>query len=120
MAANATFALNAALCFLRVRFTYCSCGRATYRSRTLASPPVSNPGSTVTDLERGEWATLWGFVPGQSRLTWEEMGGAEGYKGATVHCDIDASMTFAGKAVGTMTVTTGMAGSEPYIAFITL
>ena len=65
-------------------------------------------------------------MPGQSRLTWEEMGGAEGYKGATVHCDIDgngsidASMTFTGKAVGAMTVTTGMAGSEPYIAFITL
>ena len=82
--------------------------------------------STVVDLERGEWATLWGFVPGQSRLTWEEMGGAEGYKGATVRCDIDgngtidASMTFTGKAVGAMTVTTGMAGSEPYIAFITL
>ncbi|TWA61016.1 parallel beta helix pectate lyase-like protein [Azospirillum brasilense] len=82
--------------------------------------------STIVDLERGEWATLWGFVPGQSRLTWEEMGGAEGYKGATVRCDIDgngtidASMTFTGKAVGAMTVTTGMAGSEPYIAFITL
>ena len=82
--------------------------------------------STIVDLERGEWATLWGFVPGKSRLTWEEMGGAEGYKGATVRCDIDgngtidASMTFTGKAVGAMTVTTGMAGSEPYIAFITL
>ncbi|AWJ85488.1 secreted sugar hydrolase-like protein (modular protein) (plasmid) [Azospirillum sp. TSH58] len=82
--------------------------------------------STIVDLERGEWATLWGFVPGQSRLTWEEMGGAEGYKGATVRCDIDgngtidASMTFTGLAVSAMTVTTGMAGSEPYIAFITL
>ncbi|UKJ78141.1 carbohydrate-binding domain-containing protein [Azospirillum brasilense] len=82
--------------------------------------------STIVDLERGEWATLWGFVPGQSRLTWEEMGGAEGYKGATVRCDIDgngtidASMTFTGMAVSAMTVTTGVAGSEPYIAFITL
>ncbi|CAO3383344.1 carbohydrate-binding domain-containing protein [Azospirillum argentinense] len=82
--------------------------------------------STIVDLERGEWATLWGFVPGQSRLTWEEMGGADGYKGATVRCDIDgngtidASMTFTGKSVGAMTVTTGMAGNDPYIAFITL
>ncbi len=82
--------------------------------------------STIVDLERGEWATLWGFVPGQSRLTWEEMGGAEGYKGATVRCDIDgngttdASVTFTGKAVGAMTVATGIAGGEPYIAFITL
>ncbi len=82
--------------------------------------------STVTDLEQGEWATLWGYKEGTSTLRWEEMGGAEGYKGATVRCDIDgngtidASMTFTGKAVGAMTVTTGMAGSEPYIAFITL
>ncbi|OYD82347.1 carbohydrate-binding domain-containing protein [Azospirillum brasilense] len=82
--------------------------------------------STIVDLERGEWATLWGFVPGQSRLTWEEMGGADGYRGATVRCDIDgngtidASMTFTGLAVSTMTVTTGMAGNDSYIAFITL
>ncbi|WP_448207965.1 carbohydrate-binding domain-containing protein [Azospirillum sp. sgz302134] len=82
--------------------------------------------STVVDLEKGEWATMWGFRSGVSKLSWEEMAGAEGHKGATVRCDIDgngsidASMTFAGKAVGAMTVTTGMAGDQPYIAFITL
>ena len=82
--------------------------------------------STILDLEKGEWATMWGFRPGTSKLTWEEMGGADGHRGATVHCDIDgngsvdASMTFAGKSVGSITVTAGMVGGDPYIAFITL
>ncbi|MGR0185116.1 DUF4347 domain-containing protein [Azospirillum aestuarii] len=82
--------------------------------------------STVTDLEQGEWATMWGYQEGVSKLSWEEMGGAEGYKGATVHCDIDgngtvdASMTFTGKAVGAMTVTTGTMGDQNYVAFINL
>ena len=82
--------------------------------------------STITDLETGEWATLWGYRPGISRLTWEEMGGTAGYKGATVHVDIDgngsveASMTFTGKAVGAMTVTAGTSGADSYLAFISL
>ncbi|WP_109068159.1 DUF4347 domain-containing protein, partial [Azospirillum sp. TSH58] len=82
--------------------------------------------STVVDLEQGEWATMWGYQEGVSKLSWEEMGGAEGYKGATVHCDIDgngtidASMTFTGKAVGAMTMTTGTMGDQNYIAFINL
>ncbi|TWA58806.1 hemolysin type calcium-binding protein [Azospirillum brasilense] len=82
--------------------------------------------STVVDLEQGEWATMWGYQEGVSKLSWEEMGGAEGYKGATVHCDIDgngtidASMTFTGKSVGAMTTTTGTMGDQNYIAFINL
>ena len=82
--------------------------------------------STVVDLEKGEWSTLWGFRPDTSKVTWEEMGGAEGYKGATVHVDIDgngsidASMTFTGKSVGSMTTTTGAMGDQNYIAFINL
>ncbi len=82
--------------------------------------------STVVDLEKGEWATLWGFRSGTSKVTWEEMGGAEGYKGATVHVDIDgngsidASMTFTGKSVGSMTTTNGTVAGENYIAFINL
>lgn len=81
--------------------------------------------STIADLDQGEWAVMWGFRPGTSNLTWEEMGGADGYKGATVHVDIDgngtidASMTFTGKAVGAMAVTTGTSGTSPYITFIT-
>ena len=82
--------------------------------------------STVTDLEQGEWATVWGFNPGTSKLTWEEMGGADGFKGATAHVDIDgngsidASMTFTGKSVGAMTFTTGSSDGQNYIAFINL
>ena len=82
--------------------------------------------STIMDLEKGEWTTLWGYTPGTSTLTWEEMGGADGYKGATAHVDIDgngsidASVTFAGKAVGAMTVTTGTQGDQSYIAFISV
>lgn len=82
--------------------------------------------STVTDLETGEWATLWGYRPLVSRLSWEEMGGSAGYRGATVHVDIDgngsidASMTFTGKTVGAMMVTTGTSGADSYLAFISL
>jgi serralysin len=77
-------------------------------------------------LERGEWATRWGFRTDPSRLIWEEKGGAEGYKGATVHCDIngngiiDTSMTFVGKTVEAMTVTAGTMGDDSYVAFISL
>ncbi|WP_353861961.1 carbohydrate-binding domain-containing protein [Azospirillum formosense] len=82
--------------------------------------------STITDLEQGEWCTLWGYQEGVSILTWEEMGGAEGYKGATFRCDldgngtIDASVTFTGKAVGMMTVAAGVVDGNPYIAFVSL
>ena len=82
--------------------------------------------STIVDLEKGEWATMWGFRPGTSKVSWEEMGGAEGYKGATVRVDIDgngsvdASMTFTGKTVGSMTTTTGTIGGQNYLAFINL
>src|SRR4051812_23056577 len=51
-AAKATFALNVALCFCRDCFTDCSCFWAVYRSRTLASPPVSEPGSISHNLIR--------------------------------------------------------------------
>ncbi|TWA75618.1 hypothetical protein FBZ83_12344 [Azospirillum brasilense] len=80
--------------------------------------------STVTDLERGELSTLWGYKEGVSKLSWEEIGGASGYNGATVHCDIDgngtidASMTFSGKTVGAMTFSTGTtADANSYVAF---
>lgn len=82
--------------------------------------------STVTDLERGEWAIIWGFREGVSKLKWEAMSGAEGSKGATIHCDldangtIDASMTFTGRSVGELTVAAGMSGNVPYISIIML
>ena len=82
--------------------------------------------STITDLERGEWTTLWGYREGVSHLTWVEQGGAEGYKGATAHCDIDgngsidASVTFAGHSVSEMMTSASSVNGTPYLAFIKL
>ncbi len=50
-------------------------------------------------------ATIFGFRPDVSRITWAENQGAQGYLGATMHIDlrgsgnIDASLTFAGLSV---------------------
>lgn len=80
--------------------------------------------STVTDLEAGEWVTAWGWKEGLSKLTWAEMAGAEGAKGATAHIDldnngsIDMSMTIAGKSSGAVFVTPGDVNGSSYLAFI--
>ncbi|WP_175426375.1 calcium-binding protein [Azospirillum brasilense] len=80
--------------------------------------------STVTDLEAGEWTTAWGWNEGTSKITWAEMSGADNYKGATAHIDldnngsIDMSVTFSGKAIGAITQTIGTVGSDSYLAFI--
>ncbi|TWA66830.1 serralysin [Azospirillum baldaniorum] len=79
--------------------------------------------STVTDLEPGEWVTAWGWKEGTSKLTWAEMAGAEGAKGATAHIDldnngsIDMSMTIAGKSSGAVLVTPGEVNGSSYLAF---
>lgn len=79
--------------------------------------------STVTDLEKGEWITAWGWREGTSKITWAEMSGAEGAKGATAHIDldgkggIDMSMTIAGKSSGALIVTAGQVGDNSYLAF---
>ena len=60
--------------------------------------------STITDWEAGEQLSLWGFIPGTSTLTWQDMAGAEGYQGITLHADldgngtIDTSITWAGRS----------------------
>ena len=80
--------------------------------------------STVTDLEVGEWVTAWGWKEGTSKLTWAEMAGAEGAKGATAHIDldnngsVDMSMTIAGKSSGAVFVTPGEVNGSSYLAFI--
>ncbi|WP_211109477.1 glutamyl endopeptidase [Azospirillum tabaci] len=80
--------------------------------------------STVTDLDAGEWTTAWGWREGTSTITWAEMTGADNYKGATAHIDLDAngsidmSVTFTGKAVGALTSTVGTVGADSYLAFI--
>jgi Ca2+-binding RTX toxin-like protein len=58
--------------------------------------------STITDFEAGENVTIWGNRPGVSKFSWVANDGTAGYKGATLHCDLDGngttdtSVTFAG------------------------
>jgi len=59
--------------------------------------------TTITDWEVGEQLGLWGFIPGTSTLTSQDMAGALGYQGVTYHADldgngtIDTSITWAGR-----------------------
>jgi Ca2+-binding RTX toxin-like protein len=58
--------------------------------------------STITDWQGGEDLALWGWVQGVSQATWLEDAGMDGYRGATLHADldsngvIDTSVTWAG------------------------
>ena len=59
--------------------------------------------STIVGFRPGDQATIFGFHPGVSTRPWTASDGAVGYKGLTLHSDIDgpgrgtkASMTFAG------------------------
>ena len=58
--------------------------------------------STITDFTAGEHVTIWGNKPGVSKFVWVASDGVTGYKGATLHCDLDGkgitdtSVTFAG------------------------
>jgi Ca2+-binding RTX toxin-like protein len=59
--------------------------------------------STITDFDpANEQATIWGWRPGVSSGVWVASDGAEGFKGATFHADvngngqIDTSITFTG------------------------
>lgn len=80
--------------------------------------------STITDLEKGEWVTAWGWKQGTSKLTWEEMNGAENAKGATAHIDldnngtIDMSITFTGKTPASLLSLPGEVNGTSYLAFI--
>ena len=47
--------------------------------------------STITDWSGGEQLSLWGWRPGVSQVTWIDQDGAEGYKGVTMHADIDSN-----------------------------
>ena len=46
--------------------------------------------------------TIWGYQPGLSRFIWLASDGAAGFRGATMHCDlngnglIDTSITWSG------------------------
>jgi methionine-rich copper-binding protein CopC len=60
--------------------------------------------STITDWQAGEQLALWGWNPGTSTIIAWVQDGAEGYKGLTMHADlngdgtIDTSVTFTGIA----------------------
>ena len=56
--------------------------------------------STLTDWQAGEQLSVWGWRPGVSRVTWADSDGTEGFRGATLHGDlngdgaIDTSVTW--------------------------
>ncbi len=50
--------------------------------------------STITDFEPGEQLSLFGWQPGVSRRIMVESDGAEGFKGATMHADLNADGVF--------------------------
>ncbi len=58
--------------------------------------------STITDWEGGEQLAVWGWRMGESTAIWVDDAGAEGYRGVTMHADLDAdnvidtSVTWAG------------------------
>ena len=82
--------------------------------------------STIANFHAGDTATLWGYVPGVTNLSWADGQGASGYTGATLHADMQgngassASLTFAGLSVAqaqAMMVGAGTAGGVPYLQF---
>jgi Ca2+-binding RTX toxin-like protein len=66
--------------------------------------------STITDWEAGEHMSLFGYRPGISKIQWRDLDGTEGYKGATMHGDlngdgtIDTSVTWAGIAYSALPI----------------
>lgn len=47
--------------------------------------------STITDWQAGEQLSLFGYQPGVSRLLWLDQDGTAGYRGVTLHADLDGS-----------------------------
>jgi Ca2+-binding RTX toxin-like protein len=76
-------------------------GRDVYFLDARANEPTW---STITDWERGEQLSLWGWRPGVSLASWSSDAGAEGYRGVTLQVDkdadgsIDVSVTWSGRA----------------------
>jgi len=82
--------------------SFLSGGAGTDRFFIDARAATSASWSSVTDFSPGEQVTIWGYRPGLSKSLWVASDGAAGYKGATLHCDvdgnglIDTSLTFTG------------------------
>ncbi|MGG5823736.1 hypothetical protein [Falsiroseomonas sp. HW251] len=47
--------------------------------------------STITDWEVGEQLSVWGWRPGVSRVLWVDFDGVAGYRGVTMHADLDGN-----------------------------
>ncbi|WP_282184559.1 reprolysin-like metallopeptidase [Azospirillum brasilense] len=78
--------------------------------------------STVTDLQPEEWTIAWGWTDAVSRVTWEDLAGADGYQGATARIDLDGngatdlSLTFSGQTPGGLVAMPGQVGADGYLA----
>jgi hypothetical protein len=81
---------------------------------------------TVVNMHHDDAVTIWGYKGGVSSLTWSENEGADGYKGATLHAEINgpgtgvtASVTYAGMTVAEaqskLGVSTGSVGGNDYL-----
>jgi serralysin len=80
--------------------------------------------STITDFSLGEQVTIWGYQPGVSKFVWVTSDGVEGFKGATLHCDldgnglIDTSLSFTGLSQAQLaTPSYGSVDGKDYIFF---
>jgi len=80
--------------------------------------------STITDFSPGEQVTIWGYQPGVSKFVWVTSDGVEGFKGATLHCDldgnglIDTSLSFTGLSQAQLaTPSYGSVDGKDYIFF---
>lgn len=77
--------------------------------------------STVTDRTAGETVTVWGWQDGVSRRLVVTEDGTAGYRGATVHVDvnadgvIDASITFTGQPDTGLAFTPGVVDGSGYL-----
>ena len=81
---------------------------------------------TIVNFHPGDAVTLWGFVPGQSTMSWAANDGTGGYTGATIHAatagagtPTNASVTFTGvslaDAQNKFALSSGTAGGIPYL-----
>ncbi|GAC1339942.1 MAG: hypothetical protein NVSMB18_09070 [Acetobacteraceae bacterium] len=79
---------------------------------------------TLVNFHAGDYATLWGYQPGTSALSWDASGGAAGYTGATLRADVQGtgstnrSITFAGLSLDQtqhMQVSSGTVSGQSYL-----
>ena len=81
---------------------------------------------TVVNFHHGDGVTIWGFKDSVSTVSWTENDGVDGYRGATLHSEVNgpgtgvnASVTFAGltadQAKSLLSSATGNVGGNDYL-----